>query len=360
MVDVPTPPFGSSVTAEFLRDRMLDSMASNLDRSEGSLAFSLIMPFAIELDRLYDQLDIALALGFVQSTSGGFLDARAEEHGLLRRPAQKAVGEVTFTGTNGTIVPAGTSVSTVGSAGSPAVTFVTTESGTIASGVFTADIEAVEAGFDGNVPVGAITQLVGFVSGVTSLSNAVETAGGADEETDDLFRERIIEVVAGATGAGTADDYEQWALEVPGVGSAVATPLASGPGTVTVTILDADGDPASAGLISAVDAYIDTLSPIGASVTVNTPAAVTVNVSVNVTPAVGLTEALVEDGIEAAVAAYFDTLRPGDDVIFVEVGAAVVTAPGVADYASLQLNGTGANVAISAAQVASLGTVTVT
>lgn len=360
MVDVPAPPFGSSVTVDFLRQRMLDLMASDLDRAEGSLAFSLISPFAIELDRLYDQLDTAVTLGFAHTTYGGFLDARAEEHGLFRRPAVKAEGEITFTGTNGTIIPAGMLVSTVGSIGAAAITFVTMEAGTIAAGSAVVDIEAAEPGVDGNVPVGAITQMVGFIQGVASLSNVAVTAGGADLESDDLFRARFLEAVAGATGAGTVDDYEQWAMEVPGIGFAVATPLASGPGTVTVTILDSAGAPASAGLISDVEDYLAFLSPIGADVTVNTPTVVNVTVSVNVTPEPGLTEALVEDAIEDMLTAYFDTLGPGDDVIFTEAGAAIVTAQGVADYASLLLNGAGTNVAISATQVANLTTVTVT
>lgn len=360
MVDVPTPPFGLLVTDAVLRQRMLDRLQSNIDKSEGSLAFSLISPFAVELDRLYDQLDLVVELGFAQTTYGGFLDARAEEHGITRRPASIASGQVTFTGSNGVLVPSGTLVSTVGTAGSTAVTFRTLADGTISGGSVTVDVVAVVAGASGNVPAGAISQVVGFISGVTTITNAVETSGGADLESDDLLRARLIQAVSGALGAGTADDYEKWALEVPGVGFARTTPLHAGAGTVLVQILDTEGEPATAGLISDVEDYIATLSPIGADVTVDTPTSVVVDVDVTVSVEPGYTVGVVEGGIVTAVTAYFDTLGPGDDVILTEVGAAIVTVPGVADYSGLQLDAVASNKVIAATEIAQLGTVTVT
>jgi uncharacterized phage protein gp47/JayE len=339
---------------------MLESMESDLDTAQGSLAYVMMAAFAIELDRLHDQLDLALQLSFAQTTYGGFLDARAEEHGVFRRPASFASGTITFTGTNGTVIPSATLVSTVGGPGSDPISFRTTEEVTIASGTATADIEAVVAGDAGNVPVGAITQIVGFVSGIASLSNTAATSGGADEESDDLLRERFLEVVAGAEGAGTVDDYERWALEVPGVGFARTTPLHAGAGTVLVQILDTDQNPAAAGLISDVDEYIATLSPIGADVTVATPSLNVVDVEVDVTVEAGFTVGVVEGPIEDAIAAYFETLGPGDDVILTEVGAVIVTVPGVSDYTGLELDTVAANKAIGATEIASLGTVTVT
>jgi uncharacterized phage protein gp47/JayE len=200
---------------------------------------------------------------------------------------------------------------------------------------------------------------VGFISGVTSLTNVAEFSGGADEESDDVFRARLLAAVAAGRGAGTAGDYEIWALEVAGVGFAKAIPLASGPGTVTVMILDAVGDPAGAPLITAVGDYIDLLSPIGADVTVATPSAVVVDVAVTVVVEPGLTLGIVSDGVEDALVAYFASLGPGDDVIITEVGAAVVTAQGVADYSGLQLNLAALNVTILDTEVAQIGTVTI-
>lgn len=360
MVDVPTPPFGVLVTDEILKERMLSSMQSDLDRREGSLVYTLISPFAVELDRLYDQLDAAVQLGFAQTTYGGFLDARAEEHGITRRPASAASGEITFTGTNGTVIPSGSLVSTVGTAGEDAITFRTVDEVVISGGSVTVDIEAVVPGADGNVPAGSITQIVGAIGGVSAVSNAAETAGGADLESDELLRLRLIDAVAGAIGAGTADDYERWALEVPGVGFARATPLHAGAGTVLVQILDTDQNPASAGLISDVEDYIATLSPIGADVTVDTPTLVPVDVEADVTVEAGYTVGLVTGNIESALAAYFETLGPGDDVILTEVGAAIVTVEGVSDYTGLELNTVAANTSISATQLAQLDVVTIT
>lgn len=362
MVDVPVPPFGTSVTDEVLRNRMLESMKSDLDRSEGSLPYSLISPFAVELDRLYDQLDMVLDIGWAQTTYGGFLDARAEEHGVFRRGATFASGEVTFTGTNDVEIVEGTLVSTLGSAGQNPVTFRVTAPGTIAAGEVTLPVQAVIEGAEGNVPAGSVTQMVGFIPGVLTVTNAAAMAGGADEESDDLLRARLLQKVSAGMGAGSAGDYVVWAQEVAGVGPVSVVPVADGPGTVTVVVLGVDGLPVDGAILTAVEEHIATRAPIGADVTVVTPTTASIDVDATVTVEAGLSLEAITPGVEAAVAAYFATLAPGSDVIYTEVSAAIVTAPGVADVTALTIEYDDgpktANIAIPDDEIAIVGTVT--
>lgn len=358
-ISIPDPPFGDQ-TEEAVRERMFSSMDSGLDQAQGSMAWNLIAPLAIEMNKLWVALDQVVEYGFAQSTYGLFLDARAEEHGVTRKAAVAATGTVTFNGTNGVVIPAGTQVSNTVLAGSPdePVVFETDAIGTISGGTVDIAVTAVEAASAGNLPAASIDRLVTIIAGITSITNAAATTGGTDEETDEELRTRLLDAIAAREGAGTKDDYETWALEVEGVGYATCEPLWSGAGTVRVMILDPDGQPASAGLQTTVGDYIETLRPIGASVTVSTPTLVTQTVSATLTMETGFTVAGQTSAVEASLQAYYDSLGVGDDVIYNEVLAAIVTTQGVADVASLLVAGGSTNVAISGTQKADLGTVT--
>ncbi|MDX1744357.1 MAG: baseplate J/gp47 family protein [Halobacteriales archaeon] len=358
-ISIPDPPFGTE-TEDSIRDRMFTNMDSGLDQAQGSMAWNLISPLAIEVAKLWAALDEVVEYGFAQTAYGKFLDARAEEHGVTRKGAAPATGTVRFNGTNGTVIAAGTQVSNTVLAGSveePQV-FETDSGGTISGGFVDLAVTAITDGADGNLPANAIDRLVTIIAGVTSVDNAAATTGGVDEETDDELRDRLLAAVAAREGAGTPDDYETWAMEVEGVGAATAEPVWAGAGTVRVMILDSNLDPASAGLQTDVADYLETKRPIGASVTVDTPSIVTHAISATLTMESGFTVAGVQSAVEAAIQAYYDTLSTGDDVIYNEVGAAIVQTQGVADYSSLLVNGGSTNVTVSGTEKAEMGTVT--
>lgn len=358
-ISIPDPPFGDQ-TEEAVRDRMFSSMDSGLDQAQGSMAWNLIAPLAIEISKLWDALDQAVEFGFAQTTYGLFLDARGEEHGVTRKDATFATGTVTFTGTTGVLVPAGTQVSNTVLPGSPDApqVFVTDADGTLSAGTVDIAVTAAVAGEAGNLPAAAIDRMVTVVGGITAVSNAAITDGGLDAEDDETFRERLLDSIAAQEGAGTQDDYVTWALEVDGVGAATCEPLWSGAGTVRVMVLDTDLQPAGAGLLTDVEDYIETLRPIGADVTVSAPTLDTHAISATLTMETGFTVVGVTTAVEEAIQAYYDSLDVGDDVIYNEVGAAIVTVQGVADYASLLVDGGAINVTISATQKAAMGTVT--
>ena len=246
-------------TEESIRQRMLNNLPSDLDKSEGSFIWDAVSPAAIELALAALWAQEVLRRGFASTTFGPYLDLRAEEHGITRRPAVKATGQVKFTGTTGTVVPAGTRVATPADAitGTPSVEFVTTATATIDStGVVTVNVEAVEAGAAGNVPAGAISLMVTPVPGVTSVTNLAATSGGLDTEDDASLLARFLQRVRSPSSSGNKADYIRWASEVPGVGGVSVVPVKYGPGTVSVAIIGLDKKPASQELVDAVQDYI--------------------------------------------------------------------------------------------------------
>lgn len=179
-------------------------------------------------------------------------------------------------------------------------------------------------------------------------------------ESDADFRTRILARLYAPRGAGNTSDYKTWALEVTGIGYAACEPLWAGAGTVRVLVAQSARTPATAAQVAAVDAYIDTLAPVGATVTVAAVTNTTINVVVNVDPASGFTEdAALTTAITTSLTAYIDTLQPGDDVLFYEIVTAVMNTEGVFNIASITVNATGATVAVAASALAILGTVTV-
>lgn len=348
-----------------------------IDTTEGGMYFDVTQPVILELARIYDAIFTEVpASMFLGLTWGIWLDYWGVNLGVVRKDAAKALGEVTFTGTQGTLIATDTQVAPPQT--DPDVEppiFRTTASGTIpVGGTLTLAIEADEAGTAGNVAPGTITQLVSPITGgVSSLTNALATSGGVEVESDEAYRNRLLLEVATPAGAGNQGDYVRWALAYPGVGYAVVQPIWNGAGTVRVIITDAFNNPVAAGTVSGLQAELDPVAgqgkgtaPIGATVTVATPTAVTVTVSATVTFDTGYsldgsggTIALRLD-IEAALSNYIDQLGPGDDVLLNRVEAQFFAVEGVYNVASVQLNAAAADVSIGALEVASMGTVTLT
>jgi len=253
------PDYLTEQTEEAIRQRMLDSLPADLDKTEGGYLWDALAPAAIELAQAAIWAQEVLRRAFASTTFGAYLDLRCEEHGLTRRPAVKAAGQVVFTGVGGTVVPAGTRVATPADpvSGTASVEFATVAAATIGpDGSAAADVEAVEAGAAGNVAAGTITLMVTPVPGVSGVSNPAATGGGLDPEDDASLLNRYLQRVRSPSAGGNKADYVNWALEVPGVGGVAVVPVRDGPGTVAVAIIDSGHVPADQPLVDAVQDYI--------------------------------------------------------------------------------------------------------
>ncbi len=253
------PDYLNDQTEDAIRQRMLDSLPADLDKAEGSYIWDALAPAAMELAQAAIWAQEVLRRVFASTTFGQYLDLRCEEHGLTRRAAVKATGQVIFTGTAGTTVPAGTRVATPADpvSGTASVEFITTAAVTLdTTGSAAAPVEAVDAGVAGNVAAGAISLLVTPVPGISSVTNAASTSGGLDTEDDASLLARYLQRVRSPSAGGNKADYVNWALEVPGVGGVSVVPVRDGPGTVAVSIINTQHTPAEQALIDAVQNYI--------------------------------------------------------------------------------------------------------
>jgi uncharacterized phage protein gp47/JayE len=171
-----------------------------------------------------------------------YLERWASIWGLARRPAVAATGAVLVTGTAGAVVPAGAEFLRI-----DRVVFQTPDGATLdAAGTATVAVQAVTVGRLGNTAPGVQVQTVGALPGVVAAAfvDALGIGGGADIETDDALRARLLFRIQRPPMGGSASDYVAWALEVPGVTRAWVTPVEQGAGTVVVRFtMDDDQHP---------------------------------------------------------------------------------------------------------------------
>ncbi len=218
------------------------------------------------MERLYDVMFTDLPASMMPQYAWG---TTLDEHGLIvnvdRKDAAFATGVVTFTGTVGTVIGTGVQVAVEQSDGTEnPVAFATTAGGTIpGGGSIDLPVQATQAGAAANVASGQIAVLLSSVAapdgtpGISAVTNAAATSGGADVETDDKYRVRVLLEWQSARGGGTVGDYESYALDYPGVGFAKIIPVVQGGGTVAVIVTDEDNKPLGSTTVLGLQNQID-------------------------------------------------------------------------------------------------------
>ena len=198
----------------------------------------------------------------------------AAQFGVDRKRAGKAKGVVTVTGTG--CVSKGSRFATAAG-----TLFLATEN-VEAAGSADVPVEAALEGAASNVAAGAVSIIPMSIPGISAVTNKAPMTDGYDEESDEALLKRYYIAVRTPATSGNVYHYFNWAMSVKGVGNCKILPLWNGPGTVKVLIIDSNGQTASKDLIRSVADYIETVRPIGATVTVTspTPLAITVTAAV--------------------------------------------------------------------------------
>lgn len=348
-----------SLTPEGVQDMLRAFIEDELGLStaEGTLLQIVLAPGAYVFWEGLQALRAQVPISFVDETSGSFIDKDAAGYGITRKPGTAASVTLTFTGSAGTTVPAGTLCVTQDGLG-----FATDEDlalGEDGSGTVTATADAVGTAY--NVLAGAIVSTQQAVSGVTSLTNEAAAAGGTDPETDTALFARLDAYKKTPPTSGNDRHYHQWALEVNGVGAASVIRCWDGPGTVKVIIADMALHPVTEELRAEVAAYIETQRPVTAEVTVESAAGVPVTVSVTVETDGTVFKLDTEKELTERLAEYLGEIAftEGAEVVYNRVLALVMGLPGVTDCSGLTVNGGTANVPLDATQIPMLGSVTV-
>jgi phage-related baseplate assembly protein len=278
---------------------------------------------------------------------GTGLDIIGTEYGVVRKAAEATVLTATLPGTNSTIIPQ--TVDFIGDAnGVRYFLDSNVEIGAVVSGIGEMILTAETPGTVGNLQAGDTLSIGTQIAGAETIATVALITGytdviintGAEEETDEAYRARVLSAIREVRGGGNAADYRSWSEEVAGVeraypysGQPTDTLLDSSPPERTVyieatTTVDADGiapqsllnevrqtittDPVTSearqplGLTDET-LFVETIERTGFFITI-----VDLSVSSDI-------EAQVKDDIETALTNYFLTIKPFVDGLDSEI-----------------------------------------
>jgi|SRR5476649_1131 len=235
-------------TLSDLRSQVAADITSGLPTADGLLRFSNLQILGKAVAGLghlnYGYLDWIAKQGVPFTSSGEFLEAWAALKKVYRKTASYAVGAVTFVGTPGTVLDAGTEVARGDSA-----TFTVQATATVgSSGTVVVTVQADLAGEAGNTPIGSLMTLGTSLAGIQS-SGAVTAVitGGADQELDEALFDRMIDAYQATANGGSKSDYVTWAEDIPGVTRAWSKPNGFGTGTIVLYVMLDDANAAYGG-----------------------------------------------------------------------------------------------------------------
>lgn len=335
-----------------------EKVGDDVDLSDYSLLGQIIKSFAYAIAVQWQILEQIYTSAYPTMATGANLDAAVAFMGFTRLPATNATGTVTYSRTTAApaaiTIPAGSRVSNADGS----IIYRTSAAATLALGGTSVNVAVVAqaAGTDGNVSASVINHILDPISGIESVTNAAETTGGTDAESDAMLRLRVRTYAPGAKATLLA--LHNAITAVTGVITCLMSEDTSAH-TITAMVLG--------GLDADINAAIAATRPAGIACNLDRPTEKTVVITATVTKISGGSGATVQANILAKIAAYFATLTIGSDILYSSVANAILAADGVAtlDTLSITMGATtisafGQSIAIGAAEVAIEGTQSVT
>jgi uncharacterized phage protein gp47/JayE len=275
---------------------------------------------------------------FPDTAEAEFLLRWAAIWGITQNPATFAELTLDVTGAASTIIPINTVYRRVdGKEYTVQVAVTLTGSGD------TISLLASEEGAESNADIGDVISILSPIAGLDSEA----TVSAIDVQAENLesiesVRERLLDRIRQRPSGGSANDYLQWAREVPGITRAWVGPQALGPGTVVVYVVSDDEDPITPipAKITEVFDYIEELRPVTASLSVVAPVLLPMDLTIALKPNNATVRAEVEAEIddlifrESALAGSYKSPGVLNDgkILLSKINEAISTAVGEEDH----------------------------
>lgn len=204
------PTYDDLLDAQIARAKEL--FGDDIDTSELTPLGKYIRLNVYDLAEAYEVSEKIYYSRFPNTAEGTSLDRLMPFAGISRNVATPARHKVKITGTAGETVEVGFLVDT-----NDGVTFYLIQDTVIgAEGTVEAIFECETAGEIGNVPVGAIVNIVNPDANVDSITHISIDTDGRDEESDAELRERFSLAIAGS-GSGTINAIRGAIMRINGV-----------------------------------------------------------------------------------------------------------------------------------------------
>lgn len=344
--------FGAN-TEEVILKKMMDVIPSDLDKREGSIIYNAIAPAALEIARLYSNMDMFLECVFANNNMPSeYLDLRSNEFGITRKLATYCIKKAVFYGQDNILIdiPIGSRFTIEG------FNFIVNER----IGLGTYKIKCESPGTEPNYISGGLIP----ISYLNGLSKAITTdviEYGEDIESNESLLNRLHIKVTTPSTSGNIHHYKSWTMEVPGVSDCVVKPLWNGNGTVKVVVIDSNKKSPNKTILDNVTLNIQEKRPIGASVTVIGVTEVPINVNTNLVIESSKTLEEVKANIENNISGYLKSIAFKEHIVrYTRIANCILDCEGVVDYSDLTVNTGISNITLTDEQVGILGSVVAT
>lgn len=328
----------SNQTYEAIKQRIFDNINIDIDKREGSFLSNMVSPLSEELAKAYINMSDILSLGFIEDTFDAYLDKRVSEFGVYRKEGTKAIGEIKVEGKEGATIENGTLVKA-----NDLYFTVLNDIELPTDNILY--VEANEVGYKYNLLANTEFELVEKNDKITRLVNEVNFSKGVDVESDEDLRKRFVKVVNNPSTSGNKAHYEEWALEVDGVGRAIVYPLWNGNGTVKVMIVGNDNKSVSGDIINNCKLHIEENMPIGCQLTVTTPTNLDATIVATIELKEGYEIEEVKQEFEAKINEYLKSVT--NEFTYSKVYGLLANIIGIEDIGTLTINGGNSNITIS-------------
>ncbi|KXV50825.1 hypothetical protein AD945_01215 [Gluconobacter albidus] len=271
---------------------------------------------------LRDQLLELMVTTATVTPGTGLLPQHAQIWGVPRIGATAAVGYFLISSTteSAVSVPAGTAITVDGT-----IQWTTDTALTIAAGAtVSAAVTATATGVTGNLAANTAGAFVSPVAGISSvISDQNGLTGGAPVEGVESWRARIIDEIRNPPGAGTDNDYEQWARNA-GAAYVSVVPGWLGQGNVTIFVAGSGGTAVSPARLAIIQAYIDSRRPVQANALVMAATIVPQAVTITLNPD---TQAM-RLAVAAALAPYYLSVGIGGRIYVTALSSQIAAVAG--------------------------------
>ena len=310
----------------------------------GGITRSLIEVINKNISEYYDILDINMAMGFLSTSEGYFLDLIASLFNMYRTSSSKASASQTDA-VQKFYVATGTLMDKIPTGVIPSGTTVTSSDGSIryfvsAATIFSAGdtevyvpIESMTSGSQYNVPLNIlVTHNLGVSDVFTTNEKAI--VNGTDIEADSNFKFRISNATLSAEKANETA-IRLAALSVTDVGDAIIKPFVRGIGTYDVIVLPLEGM-ATDTLIANVQTAIDSVTAVGIKGTARKPEIVPVDITVSLVftnDSTPYEQNVIKDRVQTAIQQYIVNITMGSSFILNELRQRIMdVSPKIKDH----------------------------
>lgn len=232
-------------------------------RLRGELEYILTRATADQFKDLYGFLEYLGRQLFPDSADEIYFWRWAAIWGIERKAAVAWQGVYRFTGTDTTVIPAGTQIARAD--GETYTTDAEATIGSVTAGLVDVAVTAENVGSDPTNADSQILELTSPIAGVDS-EGAVQstTLTGTDLETRDEGLERLLARIRTPPSGGGPGDYIRWTLENSGVTRAWEFANLEAPNSVSVAFVRDNESPIvpDAGERAAVLTYLESVAPI--------------------------------------------------------------------------------------------------